>query len=201
MKLGLQSFINCPYPGEMTPLERYTLYNQVITHKPSVVYELGSGEGASTYYIAEAMRYNGFGILHTCDPVRGPTQKFLDSYEFVTYHNTTSQRMIKGLNDGYSPPPDFIFMDGPEDPQVALDDIELLNTIIHRYTMLGCHDWCTEKRLYDGAVSTKARLLKEYMNNNKNWHLVEELSGTEPNLGGPELLGPDSVGLAFYHLM
>lgn len=194
MFLDNELFINCPYPGEMSPLERYTLYHQVIQARPEVIFELGSGEGASTYYIAEAIKYNGFGKLYTCDPYRSPTREFLSKYPFVKYYNLTSRNMIQSVS--FIDWPDFVFMDGPEDSEIALKDAKALEG--DKPMILGCHDWCTTPRLHDGHTSTKAVLLKKYLDENPRWAIIEELSGSEPIIDGPEGLPKHSVGLAFY---
>lgn len=185
-------YINCPYPGEMLPLERQYLYNTIIVTQPEVILEVGCGEGASTYYISEAVRRNKKGLLYTCDPDRQPTLDFLRKYDDECNHFRMKSSVLIDYMISINKIPDFIFFDGPEDLQVALDDFLKLEPHLKAGTTFCMHDWCTEKRAYDGAISTKALLLKDYINKSPNWKLTMELSGTkEP---------AESVGFAFYIL-
>lgn len=199
----LINWISCPYPGELLPLERFLLHHYIFLSCPSVVLEVGCGEGASTYYIAEALRKNGRGQLYTCDPIRQPTEQFLWLYsDNVNYFSSDSEFLIDRLISKNTIP-SFVFFDGPEDPIVALDDFKRLDPYLQTGTIFSMHDWHTgpNPRIYDNNISTKADLIKPYINSLENWKLIQELSGTEMNeeidVGDITLPG-DSVGLAFY---
>ena len=45
-----------PYPGELLPLERAKLHNWVLELQPRVILEVGFGSGASTFFMAQALR-------------------------------------------------------------------------------------------------------------------------------------------------
>jgi hypothetical protein len=67
--------------------------------------------------------------------------------------------------------------------------------------MFGMHDWCTEKRGYDGNISTKAALIKPYLNEHKSrWGKYLELSGVAKNDTFDDN-NFDSVGMCFYILL
>lgn len=193
MLFSTPDFIKCPYPGEMLPLERMTLYNAVRDNKARIILEIGCGEGASTYYMAEGQNSKWGGEIHTCDPTRSPTQKFLETYSNVFYIPRNGCVLIDCLIKE-NIIPDFVFFDGPEDPQVALDDFKTLDPYLLPGTVFAMHDWCTGPRGYDGAVSTKADLIKPYISGLNTWQWLDELYGDRYNVAEEY----DSVGLAFY---
>jgi len=207
-------FITSKYRGEMLPYERYKLYSYVKEYKPKCVLEIGCGDGGgSTYYILSAMVENNNGSeLYTCDPSRGPSSEMKNEF-FTTlkYYPTTSNVLISNmLNSNVIP--DFIFFDGPEIPQIALDDINLLEDKLKVGTILSMHDWHTDTpRGYDNAISIKPQLIKPYLYGSDKWELVEELSGVVKNQKDDGVFFPhnvesfgegglkyDSVGLVFF---
>jgi hypothetical protein len=88
--------------------------------------------------------------------------------------------------------PNFVFFDGPEEPEVALNDFKLLENSLPVGAFFSMHDWCTNVRKYDSETSTKALYLKDYINSFDNWILIEELDGENYEEG------EESVGLVFY---
>ena len=70
--------------------------------------------------------------------------------------------------------PNFVFFDGPEEPEVALNDFKLLENSLPVGAFFSMHDWCTNVRKYDSETSTKALYLKDYINSFDNWILIEE---------------------------
>jgi len=171
--------------GEMTIFERKKLYNYIVENKPNIVLECGSGVGASTYIIVNALSKKG--KIYSCDPERKPN--FLDNKLF--FSSITSCQMIDDLikSNIY---PDFIFFDEPEDPNIALNDFIELDKYIKIDTIFAMHDWCTNKRKYDNGFSTKAKFIKPYINTLSTWKLIEEISGED------YIDGEESVGLCFY---
>jgi len=174
-----------PYKkGEMLPTERKALFSWVSDAMPSLVLEVGTngGEG-STFYISNALKFDAKMI--TCD-VRGGCHDY-PNLIFVRKPSTTViKEMIKEGNI-----PDFIFFDGPEDPNVALQDIKLLEPHLKKgETYFAMHDWYGGVRCYDGYTSTKAALIRPYMEESSNWILKAELRGDVPE--------DDSVGLVLY---
>lgn len=181
--------------GEMLPLERYKLYNWVLEINPKIVFEVGTGHGGgSTYFISQAIKDKN-SKLFTCDPHRSPTESFLTEFNFITYENVTSNIMIsKLLKSGIIP--DFIMFDGPEDPEVALNDIILLEKHIKNNTYFCMHDW-DEYRDYDKSYSQKSKYIRTYIENSNKWELIEQLYSNKKNSSFDELPF-DSVGICLY---
>ena len=171
--------------GEMSVYERKKLYNYIKVYDPTTVLECGAGKGASTHIMVNAVNNNS--KIYSCDPSRHPDFKS----ELLFFHNEKSDKLIsKLINDKIYP--DFIFFDGPEEPEVALNDFIELDKYVEIGTIFSMHDWCTVKRKLDGAISTKANLLKPYINSLDTWELLEETSGEE------YIESEESVGICFY---
>lgn len=177
------------FGGEMLPFERACLFTWVKACKPRSALEVGTGTGGGgTYYIANAMLT---GALFTCDPVRKPSNKFLEMHHNVRFSPIKSCELIQKMKNleylyiglGVDEHIDFIFFDGPEDPQVALDDIQELETFIQPGTKFSMHDWCTEERVYDKGISTKAKLIRPYMEQSDKWKLIEVLDNSAASVG------------------
>lgn len=171
--------------GEMTVYEREKLYNYIVKYNPSTVLECGSGVGASTYVIVNALSNNS--SIYSCDPSRSPNF----TSEKLNFYSLPSNLLILYLIDNEISP-DFIFFDGPEDPKVALDDFIVLDKFVNIGTIFSMHDWCLTTRKLDNGLSTKAALLKPYIQSSNNWELIEEAFGEDYKVG------EESVGLCFY---
>ncbi len=185
-----------PYPGEMLPIERLRLYQWVRHCSPKVVLEVGSGVGGSTFYISEAIREHG-GVLHTCDPLRRPPEHFLKRFEnTLCYHPLRSDELISWMrHNGIAP--DFIFFDGPEIPELALDDIQSLEEWIEPGCCFAMHDWEQAGGANRKIVSVKAKLIRPDMENSSDWVQEQLLSGHQKNAWWTK--GSfDSVGLCLY---
>ncbi len=88
---------------------------------------------------------------------------------------------------------DYIFFDGPEDPDVALHDINLLEDWIDPGCYFSMHDWETETRKYDGQQSIKSLKIRSYIESNPNiWEPIEVLDGINSY---------DSVGFCLYKFL
>jgi hypothetical protein len=92
--------------------------------------------------------------------------------------------------------PDFIMFDGPEPPNIAYEDIILLEDVINDGTYFCMHDW-DHYRPYDKSYSTKSVKIREYMENSKQWDLQEQLHANIKN-SNFDNLEYDSVGLCLY---
>lgn len=171
--------------GEMTNYERMKLYNYIKLYNPNIILESGSGKGGSTYVMLNAINQNT--KIYSCDPFRMPD---FESKQII-FFLLKSDELIKIIKekDIY---PDFIFFDGPEDPDVALNDFKNLENYVKVGTIFSMHDWCTIKRKLDNNISTKALYLKPYINSLKSWYLLEETNGEK------YVEGQESVGLCFY---
>lgn len=181
----------------MTDFERKKLYTWIRTYKPKNVLEIGTaGGGGSTFYIAHGLYDNGEGVVHTCDinplnDIKNDTKLMnhidfhqLKSKEFI--HNT----LYKGIV------PDFIFFDGPEEPDIGLDDLKNLENTIQDGCLFSMHDWEFTKRKLDNGISTKSLYVRPYIEKSNNWIKIEVLSGLEINCKNNNEI--DSVGLCLY---
>lgn len=179
-----------PYPfGEMTPIEREHLYTWVYTFMPEIALEVGckSGHG-STFYISKAMEKNEERwftktTLYTCD-IAGKCQE----YDNVVFHQMKSTDLIYKLI-AEKKIPEFIFFDGPEDADLALSDIKILEPYLLHGTQFAMHDWHTGRR-FDGLISVKSAKIRPYMESSENWKLITCLEGDDPTI--------KSVGLSLY---
>jgi predicted O-methyltransferase YrrM len=168
--------------GQMLPLERRQLHWTVIDRQPRLALEVGTWKGGgSTLQIVTALVANGGGHLHTCEPDKAFHEQACSVFRggllerYVTLHNKPSGEVIRELLAA-GQVPDFLFFDGPEDPQVALDDINALSPYLPAGTTLMMHDWLSPE-------SVKQRLIKPYLANSEEWCIT--------NVLGP----PHSVGL------
>jgi len=178
------------YGGEMSTLERKLLYEWILLYKPLNVLEVGTGEGGGgCYYIAKALAEIGSGSIYTCDPSRGPTPDFLNELTNVKFYQTISSNLIQYIINKKIDI-NFVFFDGPEEETVAYDDIQILEQYISAGTKFSMHDWETEVRVLDGAISTKAKKIRPYLESSTRWRLLYR---TE-NSG-------DSVGLCLYEFL
>lgn len=178
------------YGGEMLPEERKLLFNWILSYRPKNILEIGTGEGGGgCYYMASALKINNHGNIYTCDPCRGPNQNFLDEFSNVLFHNVGSNDLIKKIID-QKIDIDFIFFDGPEDPQLAYDDILKLEQIIKPGTKFVMHDWELFKRVADGLTSIKSKYIRPYIEHSNKWKLLYQ---TENSI--------ESVGLCLYEFL
>lgn len=180
------------YPGsEMLPYERYKLYTWVSEIvKPTNILDTGCGIGGGTYYLSEGLKKcNPSGKVYSCDPGRGPSQEFFNNHPNVDYRPIYSHEMIEYLVNNKIEI-DYLFFDGPEDPDVAMNDILLLEKYIKPGCYFTMHDWEISARKYDGGTSTKALKIREYFESSPSvWKPIEILEGINST---------DSVGLCLY---
>jgi hypothetical protein len=169
----------------MTSYERKKLHSYVKLYNPNVILECGSGEGGSTYIFSDAIGENG--KIYSCDPYRSP--KF-NSNKLI-FRQIQSSSLIEYIKSEEIYP-DFLFFDGPEDSEVALNDFKELENYVKVNTIFSMHDWCLTKRKFDNGHSIKSLKIKPYINSLSNWELIEELSGDNYNEGN------ESVGLCIY---
>jgi hypothetical protein len=182
-------------PGaEMTPYERETLCNWIIDIiKPKTnILEVGTGVGGSTYYLSKTLSHiNKQKSVYTCDPSRSPDNTFLDEMKNVKFFPTTSNDLIDYIIKK-SAKLSYIFFDGPEDPDVALNDIKKLEDYIESGCYFSMHDWEIERRKLDGGISTKSLLIRTYIENSTRWEKIEVLDGINSQ---------NSVGFCLYKFL
>lgn len=191
-------FENINSESELLPLERKSLYEFIQKKKPKIVLEVGTGRGGgSTYFICRSINDNVIDSeVYTCDPSRSPSEEFLKQFNFLKYFKQISTDLINYLIKN-NIKPNFLMFDGPEDPNVALNDIKRLEPFIDDGTFLCIHDYETSKRGYDDATSTKAALIRPYLEQSKNWTKIFYLSGLEKN-SNFDNFQYDSVGFAIF---
>ena len=194
---NIEEFTYTKYNGEMLPFERFKLTNWILNIKPTIVFEVGTGNGGgSTYFIAKALKeLNNDGVIYTCDPLRCIDDNMLNEFKNINYFNICSNEMLGNLiTDNIKP--NFIMFDGPENPNIADDDIKTLENFIDDGTYFSMHDWDLY-RPYDGGKSTKAVKIREYFENSENWVLIEQLNSDIKNSDFDDK-PYDSVGLCLY---
>lgn len=178
------------FGGEMSQLERKTLYEWVLSYNPFNILEIGTGTGGGgCYYMAKALKVMNSSTIYTCDPSRGPEAKFFNECPNVTFYPITSNQLIDIIID-HGIIIEFIFFDGPEDENVAYDDILKLETHIKPGTKFSMHDWETEPRILDGAISNKAKKIRPYMESSTRWKLLYKTENSY-----------ESVGLCLYEFL
>lgn len=177
--------------GQMTVQERIFLY-QAALEKLSIMengtaLEIGTWKGGgSTLQISTAImnvdlsgHYRG-NILHTCevDPIL--YSEAVAAYEttpqskYVVFHNKPSDIVIDELI-WKGNIPQFVFFDGPEDPEINMNDFLKLDEHLKVGTRFCMHDWDLDVR-FDGLVSTKAKLLRPYLEKSNKWHQIGSLT-------------------------
>lgn len=168
--------------GQLYPPERKLLYDAVLQAKPKIVLEIGTWKGGgSTYQIATALRENGSGKLYTCEVDRIFYEQargvYSDWGDIVECHHTASTDMINQLL-GNGIIPDFVFNDGPEEPELNLSDFQLLEPHLRPGAVFGMHDWDLEVRA-DGLISVKAKLLRPYLEGSPEWRIESYITKPE----------------------
>ena len=190
-------FINYKHGnGEILPYERYTLYNWITELEPNIVLEVGTGSGASSYVIMNALATEA--KLYTCDPVkRGQVSLVESEFENCVYSECTSDTLIDQLINS-NIIPDFIFFDGPDVPEISLNDFKRIESLVKVGCFFSAHDWEVSERLYDGHVCNKNAYLRPYIEASNDWVCIDILSGLEINSDYHITNDADSVGLCLY---
>lgn len=167
--------------GQMWPKEREFLYSAVLARRPHLALEIGTWKGGgSTYQIASAMRQAQIGKLYTCETDVELYNSAVDSYKdselrkHIEFNNIDSTTLIhKLLNSNMIP--DFVFFDGPENPDLNLSDFILLEPHMRPGNLFCMHDWDTDLRP-DGFISVKAQKLRPYIENSNKWKILMSLT-------------------------
>lgn len=176
--------------GQMTPHERDFLYRAAFDYLSSAsvgtVLEVGTWKGGgSTLQISTAIMNvaASSGVvheLHTCEVDIQLYSEAVAAYghtplsKYITFHNRPSTELIGELI-GLGKVPQFVFFDGPEDPEINLGDFKLLDGHLKPGARFCMHDWDLDVRI-DGLISTKARLLRPYLEGFAGWRQIGYLS-------------------------
>ncbi len=166
----------------MWPEERSLLQQTVQKLRPAIALEIGTWKGGgSTFQIASALLHHMCGKLHTCEPDLELYNIAKNTYEIelgnkypVILYNDYSHNVIKKLLN-QKLIPDFVLMDGPEDPNVCINDLKMLENHMKEGSIVSFHDWDTDIRA-DGMTSTKSILVRPYIESSKKWKLVSLLT-------------------------
>ena len=168
--------------GQLWPEERKMLHQTVINLKPELALEIGTWKGGgSTYQIADALVKNGKGRLVTCEPdptlfaiAKNTYEVELEGKMPVQLVNDYSHNVIENLIK-HNQIPDFVLMDGPEDPDVCVNDLKALQDLMRPGSIVAFHDWDLGVRP-DGLVSTKSKLVRPYIEGSELWECVGSLT-------------------------
>jgi predicted O-methyltransferase YrrM len=152
------------YSGGVNPGDRRALYFLVMTLKPRNALEVGTHIGASTMYIAAALkRLNEGGKLTTIDiidvnhPSRGAWKKFgmskspanfaaeLGLLNRVCFHTGPSLKFMRTTDQRF----DFIFLDGDHSASAVYDELACALSLLHKDSLILLHDYYPDaKPLY-----------------------------------------------------
>ncbi len=167
--------------GQLLPDERAFLYNAVIERKPSIVLEVGTWKGGgSTLQIASALASNNKGVLYTCEVDPALYTEAVNNYsssrfrDYVKFHNKPSTILIESMIKNNNIP-DFVFFDGPEDSDLNINDFKLLDQYLPSGSYFCMHDWDLGHR-HDGISSSKATLLRPYLEQLTTWKIIRSLT-------------------------
>lgn len=167
--------------GQLLPAERIFLHDSVLAAKPTICLEVGTWRGGgSTMQIVRALEKLGKGVLYTCEPDKlcfDIASKGWEGNQHIELFNETSEKAIENLLQ-VAAIPDFIFFDGPEEPEIAARDLAVLEPHLKAGAVFMMHDW--------DLPSKKAIRIREYMEGTEGWTLSKALTA------------PISVGLCKY---
>lgn len=173
--------------GQLLPAERTALHEMVLQARPKICVEVGTWKGAgSTLQIVSALDINQQGFLHTCEPdaelhniatqyYNNHGQQFLPR---IALHKKTSTELIQELINQKTKV-DFFFADGPEDPDLAVRDFKMAESIMEPGSIFAAHDWLNDE-------SVKVSKLKSVIGKSDKWMLYSIVTP------------PESVGLVFF---
>jgi len=170
----------------MWPEERRFLYEAVRERNPVVALEVGTWKGGgSTLHITSALYEHGTWsarLLHTCEVDLNLFNEAVAAFEnthlrpYVNFNNKPSTVLINELiQSGQASQLGFVFFDGPEDPELNINDFKLLDPHLPVGTYFCMHDWDLGTRA-DGLSSTKATLIRPYLENLPTWQILSTLT-------------------------
>ncbi len=163
--------------GQLWLADRRLLYDSVRAFRPAHCFEIGTWKGGgSTLFIAQALRDNGAGVLHTIEVDAAMVEQARATYQthlprllpHVDFHQGDYRKEFDVRTA------DFLFLDGAEDARETLAQYEFFLPHMHAGSVLLAHDWLTDK----------ARLVRERLEQAAEWRI------------DTVLLPPRSIGCA-----
>lgn len=117
--------------------EQLLLYSLIRALKPKTVVETGTHRGHTTLYLAQALKENQQGHIHTCDPYDWQQEKYFalfpDLEPYITYHRVRGDVLdVKDI--------DFLFIDGLHEKEEVEREIDHLFPLLTENAVVVFHD-------------------------------------------------------------
>jgi predicted O-methyltransferase YrrM len=155
----------------VSPSGRRAIYCMIMALKPRNVLEIGTNIGASTIYIAAALkRLNEGGRLTTVDiedvnhPETGPWKKAkmsksprdlamdLGLYETIHFHVAYSKDFMRSTNEKF----DLIFLDGEHSSSMVYEEVSIAMSLLEKNGTILLHDYYPHgKQLFPNNIPIK----------------------------------------------
>jgi predicted O-methyltransferase YrrM len=175
MKLKVD-FNRDPGEGQMKFSERQAMYDQIITHKPMRMLEIGTWKGGGSTYILSCAAYEYGGKLDTIEANKEFYDHAVNLYAtrmnillphvtFIFGHSHDVLPELLTSRGGY----DFVFFDGAEDPDQTVKEYNIVNEHLALGSLIACHDWKT----------SKMDKLKSIIANDNTWQNIVSIDNTE----------------------
>ncbi len=165
--------------GQMWPAERDFLANAIKERNPSIILEVGTWKGGgSTLQIANAMAESS--TLITCEVDKNFYDQAMrdlsdhKNFDNIKFNNVPSYELIDDIIEN-GVIPEFVFFDGPEDPEINYNDFKRLEEYVKPGTYFCMHDWDLGVRA-DGLTSTKAEYVRPYVEKSDKWDILRTLT-------------------------
>lgn len=172
--------------GGVNPGDRRALYYLIMGIKPKNVLEVGTHIGASTLYIAKALKrlagdrcVTSVDIVDVNHPQTGPWKRAglryspkgfaeaLECREYVAFHSEPCLQLMKTTKQRY----DFIFLDGDHSARSVYYEVHAALSLLNKEGVILLHDYYPEaKALYpdgniiNGPYSAMQRITQENSN-------------------------------------
>ena len=143
--------------GGVNPGDRRAIYTLIAGLKPKNVLEVGTHIGASTLYIARALKAAGAGTLTTVDilDVNNPNApwkniglhsspienaKILECADIINFIKSPSQDYLKNTDEKF----DFIFLDGDHGANTVYNEVSIALDVLAPNGTILLHDYYPE---------------------------------------------------------
>jgi predicted O-methyltransferase YrrM len=160
------------------------LYETVRKHRPKSVCEVGTWHGGgSTFFIAQALHDNGFGILYSSEINREAQATARREYARVLPHLLPHVKFLGGSSTDVFPEVlkqirhlDLLLLDGTDDSSQTVKEFLMFEPYLRTGAIFVAHDWDHEKM----------QLLRPLFERWSDWKLESSLTA------------PHSLGFAIY---